>query len=140
MWTSSNTIFTSHPTRPQIHGQLLCPSPNAKAKSTHRFDLPLPVPIAAAPAHFDPAHALTVSDNGMLLFAFFPPSTSMLSVMMEGGGGGGGCCCVWERMNELTSWDVRESWGTERGNDVVTARWLENSRKVRSDAVLTLLS
>lgn len=119
LWSRSNIIFTPHPTRPQLRGQLI--PADAKLKPTHRFDLPLPAVILASSAFFESPTCLALADDDAHLFAFFPPSI----LGMEDG-----VCCVWERGSELASWILKDFWRLERGNDVVASRWIENGRRV----------
>lgn len=120
IWSRSNIVFAAHPTLPQLHGQLIPPHPHSKP--AHRFDLPLPAIVLANIPSFDPPTCLALSDDDAHLFAFFPPSSIM--------GMEDGVCCVWERENELNLWILKDFWRIERGNDVVTARWIENGRRV----------
>jgi hypothetical protein len=119
VWTQSNIIFVAHPTQPHLHSELLNPDP--RPSPAKRFSLPLPPVVLASQAFFAPPVSLSLSDDDAHLFAFLPPS----SLGLEDGD-----CCVWERGNSLTSWDVKELWRTDRGNDVIASRWIESRRKV----------
>jgi len=125
-WARSNVIFSPHPTRPSVHGQIISGTPNTP--STHHFELPLPDPVNASPALFSPPTCIIISDKDSHLFAFFPPSYFSMP-HATGIKLGGGVSCVWERTNEITSWHLLEFWPSERGNDVIAGQWLDNNRK-----------
>lgn len=124
-WTDLNVLFSSHPTRPILHGQVISGEPNAR--STVHFDLELPTIVQNTPALFDPPTCIAGSNGDSHLYAFFPPSQLNLE---------GGISCIWQRADELTSWNVLVTWPSERGNDAVASCWLDNERKVGGGAFI----
>lgn len=132
-WTHSNVVLSAHPTGPSVHGQIISGTPNSR--STHHFELPLPDPVNANTTSFGPPICLAISNHDTHLFAFFPPSHLNIrhtaAVKLEGG-----VSCVWERTNEINSWEILEFWRSERGNDVVAGQWLDNDRKVSARSKL----
>ncbi|KAF9513030.1 hypothetical protein BS47DRAFT_1012053 [Hydnum rufescens UP504] len=108
----------AHSTRPLIQAQLIPASPNSRP--VHKFDLAPPPLVSGSPAYYAPPICIAASPQDDCLFAFFPPS----AINIEGG-----ISCVWERGQGITAWKVKDSWKSERGNDVVASRWLGDGRQ-----------
>ncbi|KAF8315232.1 hypothetical protein DL93DRAFT_932819 [Clavulina sp. PMI_390] len=117
-WSEGNVLFSAHPTRPILHGQIV--SGQAGSNSSVHFDLDLPAQIIQSPALYEPPIAISASNEDRYLYAFFPPSQLNF---------GAGLSCVWERLDEITSWNILDVYVHERGNDVVASLWLESERK-----------
>ncbi|KAH9951450.1 hypothetical protein B0H21DRAFT_719063 [Amylocystis lapponica] len=108
-WAKSSTIFTAHPTQPQILARHF--------PSSRQFTLPPPQPIASSPALYEPPTVISIYPTDDWIFAYFP------------GRGGDGIGCLWRKGPQLDNWTVREWWPFSAGAGVVAADWTCSHRE-----------
>ncbi|KAJ7774920.1 hypothetical protein B0H16DRAFT_1362208 [Mycena metata] len=104
VWSSTSTIFSAHPTQPQVTARHF--------SSSKQFILPSPGPILTSPTSYEPPTVISVSPSAEWLFAYFP------SGELDGVG------CFWHRGAAIDLWSVKEWWTLNRGAGIVSAAWL----------------
>ena len=109
-WSSSSTIFTSHPTKPLVVARIF--------SSSVQFSLPSPSPIHSASLSYNPPTVIAVHPNDEWLFAYFPGRINE------------GVACLWKRGPQVDNWTVKEWRNMDRGCGVVTACFPSSEREV----------
>ncbi|KAJ7111538.1 hypothetical protein C8R43DRAFT_1159517 [Mycena crocata] len=109
VWSSTSTIFSAHPTQPQVTARHF--------SSSKRFVLQSPGPILSSPGSYESPTVISVSPSGEWLFAYFP------SGEIDGVG------CLWQRGAPIDAWGVKEWWTLSRGAGIVAASWLGGPRE-----------
>ncbi|KAG9003555.1 hypothetical protein FRB94_014578 [Tulasnella sp. JGI-2019a] len=116
-WSKTNTIFFAHPSLPRVCGRYIHPHASLPSNT---FELSVPPQLLLSPSPCGPPTIISLAPNDAWLFAYFPSS-----ILNDGDG----VACIYQGASVPGVWSITHLWHVQRGNGVVSCRWLGHPRE-----------